>query len=94
MLLSKYKKKVYSLVTRKKKNAGRNNTGRITVAHQGSGHKQQYRKINFQENFESGTVINIEYDPNRTAYIAKICSLNNSKRGFPSLFSKIRPIIP
>lgn len=77
MLLSKYKKKIYSLFTRKKKNAGRNNRGRITVAHQGSGHKQQYRQINFKENFiEKGTVINIEYDPNRTAFIAKICYKN------------------
>jgi large subunit ribosomal protein L2 len=78
MLLSKYKKKIYSLFNRKKKNAGRNNRGRITVAHQGNGHKQLYRKINFHENFdEKGVVVNIEYDPNRTAYIAKICSTNS-----------------
>ena len=48
MLLSKYKKKEYSLFNRKKKSAGRNNTGRITVAHQGSGHKQLYRQITFR----------------------------------------------
>jgi large subunit ribosomal protein L2 len=74
MLLSKYKKKSYSLFNRNKKNAGRNNTGRITVAHQGGGHKQLYRKISFLENFEKGTVVNIEYDPNRSAHIAKICT--------------------
>jgi len=45
MLRSSYKKKLKYLVTRKKKNAGRNNTGRITVAHQGGGHKQMYRKV-------------------------------------------------
>lgn len=72
MLLSKYKKKIYSLYNRKKKNGGRNNKGRITVAHQGGGHKQQYRIINFQETFEKGIVINNEYDPNRSAYIAKL----------------------
>jgi large subunit ribosomal protein L2 len=84
MLLSKYKKKEYSLFNRKKKNGGRNNTGRITVAHQGSGHKQLYRQINFVENFQQGVVVNIEYDPNRSAHIAKICSVdeNNVKKYF------------
>ncbi len=76
MLLSKYKTKIYSLLNRKKKNAGRNNTGRITVAHQGSGHKQLYRKVSFKENFDQGSVVNIEYDPNRSSYIAKICSID------------------
>lgn len=84
MLLSKYKKKSYILYNRKKKNAGRNNTGRITVAHQGGGHKRLYRKINlnFNENIKTGSVVNIEYDPNRSAYIAKICvkdTLNSLK---------------
>lgn len=90
MLLSKYKKKIYSLLNRKKKNAGRNNTGRITVAHQGSGHKQLYRKINFKENFEKGNVVNIEYDPNRSSFIAKICSrdLNNNKKYYYILSPK------
>lgn len=79
MLLSKYKKKIYSLYTRKKKNGGRNNRGRITVAHQGGGHKQQYRIINFHETFEKGIVINNEYDPNRSAYIAKLYSTDIHK---------------
>lgn len=78
MLLSKYKKKEYSLFNRKKKSAGRNNTGRITVAHQGSGHKQLYRQIAFQENLKQGVVINIEYDPNRSGHIAKICNINKN----------------
>jgi len=79
MLLSKYKKKIYSLYSRKKKNGGRNNRGRITVAHQGGGHSQLYRTINFQETFEKGIVINIEYDPNRSAHIAKLYSIDSNK---------------
>jgi len=79
MLLSKYKKKIHSLFNRKKKNAGRNNTGRITVFHQGSGHKQLYRYINFKDFFTKAIVLNIEYDPNRSANIAKICSINSNK---------------
>lgn len=79
MLLSKYKKKIYSLYNRKKKNGGRNNRGRITVAHQGGGHKQLYRTINFQETFEKGIVINTEYDPNRSANIAKLYSIDAKK---------------
>ena len=60
-----------SLITIKKKNAGRNSYGRITVRHRGGGNKQKYRIIDFKrlEN-KSAKVIGIEYDPNRTAYIA------------------------
>ena len=79
MLLSKYKKKIYSLYSRKKKHGGRNNRGRITVAHQGGGHTQLYRTINFQETFEKGIVTNIEYDPNRSARIAKLYSIDKHK---------------
>ena len=79
MLLSKYKKKIYSLYSRKKKLGGRNNRGRITVAHQGGGHTQLYRTINFQETFEKGIVTNIEYDPNRSARIAKLYSIDKDK---------------
>ncbi|HBL84944.1 MAG: 50S ribosomal protein L2 [Clostridiales bacterium GWF2_38_85] len=60
-----------SLVHILKKNAGRNNTGKITVRHQGGGNKQKYRIIDFRRNSDiPNTVIAIEYDPNRTAYIA------------------------
>jgi large subunit ribosomal protein L2 len=82
MLFSTYKFKNKTLISRKKKNAGRNNRGRITVAHQGGGHSQLYRKINFKENLNSGTVLNIEYDPNRSAYIAKICFLKNKRKKY------------
>ena len=52
--------------------AGRNNQGRITVRHQGGGHKRKYRIIDFKRNKDGipATVATIEYDPNRTAYIA------------------------
>lgn len=60
-----------SLLAKKKKHAGRNSYGRITVRHKGGGNKQKYRIIDFKR-LESGpkTIVGIEYDPNRTAYIA------------------------
>ena len=60
-----------SLTVINKKQAGRNNTGRITVRHRGGGNKTKYRIIDFKrlDNTPS-TVIGVEYDPNRTAYIA------------------------
>ena len=60
-----------SLVVTKKKNAGRNSYGKITVRHHGGGNKQKYRLVDFKRNTEgSAKVIGIEYDPNRTSYIA------------------------
>ena len=61
-----------SLVTVLKKHAGRNNTGKITVRHQGGGNRIKYRIIDFKKKIENvpATVLAIEYDPNRTAYIA------------------------
>ena len=60
-----------SLIATKKKHAGRNSYGRITVRHHGGGNKQKYRIIDFKRQVEeSATVVGIEYDPNRTAYIA------------------------
>ena len=63
-----------SLLAKKKKNAGRNAQGKITVRHQGGGNRQKYRIIDFKrkkDNMEA-TVIGIEYDPNRTSNIALI----------------------
>ena len=63
-----------SLLAKKKKNAGRNSYGRITVRHQGGGNRQKYRIMDFKrkkDNMEA-TVIGIEYDPNRTSNIALI----------------------
>jgi len=60
-----------SLLATKKKNAGRNSYGKITVRHHGGGNKQKYRLIDFKRNAdENAKVIGVEYDPNRTAYIA------------------------
>ena len=60
-----------SLLATKKKNAGRNGNGRITVRHKGGGNRQKYRIIDFKrQNTNAQTVVGIEYDPNRTAYIA------------------------
>ena len=65
-----------SLTTSLKKNAGRNNQGKITVRHQGGGNRRKYRIIDFKRNRKDSipaTVKAIEYDPNRTANIALIC---------------------
>ena len=63
-----------SLTTVKKKKAGRNSYGRITVRHQGGGARQKYRIIDFKRKKDDmfATVIGIEYDPNRSSNIALI----------------------
>ena len=76
------KKPEKNLVTVLKKNAGRNNTGRITVRHHGGGNRQKYRIIDFKRNADvTNKVIAIEYDPNRTAYIA-LREDENAKRSY------------
>ena len=59
-----------SLIETKKKHAGRNSYGKITVRHQGGGNKQKYRLVDFKREDGKATVIGVEYDPNRTSYIA------------------------
>ena len=70
-----------SLLTVLKKNSGRNSYGRITVRHHGGGNKKKYRIIDFRRATEGmpATVIGVEYDPNRTAYIALIQYENGVK---------------
>ena len=70
-----------SLTTSLKKNAGRNNQGKITVRHQGGGNRRKYRIIDFKRKKDGvpATVIGIEYDPNRTANIALICYADGEK---------------
>lgn len=71
------------LLEKKNKRAGRNNGGRITVRHQGGGHKQHYRLIDFKRNDKDGItakVERIEYDPNRTAFIALVCYTDGERR--------------
>ena len=71
-----------NLVVTVKKNSGRNNQGKITVRHQGGGVKRKYRIIDFKRNKLDieGTVVSIEYDPNRTANIALISYKDGEKR--------------
>ena len=70
-----------SLVFSLKKNAGRNNQGKITVRHHGGGSRRKYRIIDFKRRKDGvpATVIGIEYDPNRTANIALICYEDGEK---------------
>ena len=69
-----------SLIVIKKKHAGRNSYGRITVRHRGGGNKIKYRIIDFKRlNGNANTVIGIEYDPNRTAYIALLQDTEGNK---------------
>ncbi|CVI72847.1 50S ribosomal protein L2 [Clostridiales bacterium CHKCI001] len=70
-----------SLTVSLKKNAGRNNQGKITVRHQGGGSRRKYRIIDFKRNKDGipAIVKSIEYDPNRTANIALICYADGQK---------------
>ena len=70
-----------SLLVSKKKNAGRNNQGRITVRHHGGGNRRKYRLVDFRRIKDGipAKVIGIEYDPNRTANIALICYADGEK---------------
>ena len=70
-----------ALCTSLKKNAGRNNQGKITVRHHGGGNRRLYRNIDFKRTKDgiSAKVIGIEYDPNRTANIALICYEDGEK---------------
>lgn len=71
-----------SLLAKKKKHAGRNVNGRITVRHHGGGNRQKYRIIDFKRNKDNvpAKVVSIEYDPNRTAYIALLTYTDGEKR--------------
>lgn len=71
-----------SLLAPLNKKAGRNNSGKITVRHQGGGAKRQYRIIDFKRNKDAivGRVATIEYDPNRSANIALINYVDGEKR--------------
>jgi len=70
------------LLESQSKNAGRNNNGRITVRHQGGGHKQHYRIIDFKRNKDGiGAVVErLEYDPNRSANIALVLYADGERR--------------
>jgi len=76
------KKPEKSLILIKKKKAGRNVSGRITVRHRGGGHKQYYRRIDFKrDKFDiPAKVASIEYDPNRNARIGLLVYADGEKR--------------
>ena len=71
-----------SLTVGFKRHVGRNNVGRITVRHKGGGHKRRYRLISFAYDKKEipGRVMSIEYDPNRTCFIALIQYNDGEKR--------------
>ena len=71
-----------ALLEKKTKNGGRNNNGRITVRHQGGGHKQRYRVIDFKRDKDGipGVVERLEYDPNRSAHIALVMYADGERR--------------
>lgn len=71
-----------ALLEKKSKTGGRNNAGRITTRHRGGGHKQHYRVIDFKRNKDGipGKVERLEYDPNRTAFIALVLYADGERR--------------
>lgn len=72
-----------ALTVKLQKHAGRNSAGRITVRHQGGGHAQKYRLVDFYLHDKKGIpakVESIEYDPYRTGYIALVCYKDGERR--------------
>ncbi len=71
-----------ALLAKKSKSGGRNNAGRTTVRHQGGGHKQRYRLIDFKRDKDGvpGVVERLEYDPNRSAHLALIKYADGERR--------------
>ena len=71
-----------ALLDRKARTGGRNNVGRITTRHQGGGHKQHYRIVDFKRNKDgiAARVERLEYDPNRTAHLALLLYSDGERR--------------
>jgi len=71
-----------ALIERQTKNAGRNNHGHVTTRHQGGGHKQHYRVIDFKRDKDGilAKVERLEHDPNRSANIALLCYADGERR--------------
>ncbi|MEW5943318.1 MAG: 50S ribosomal protein L2 [Pseudomonadota bacterium] len=70
------------LLRAQSKNAGRNNNGHITTRHQGGGHKQHYRVVDFRRDKDGvpAKVERLEYDPNRSAHLALLCYADGERR--------------
>ncbi len=81
--VDKHAKPEKSLLEVLKKNSGRNSYGRITVRHQGGGNRQKYRVIDFKRNKIDvpAKVVRLEYDPNRSAFIA-LCEYEDGERRY------------
>ena len=75
-------KPVAGLLEKKSSKAGRNNMGHVTTRHQGGGHKQHYRIVDFLRNKDGipGKVERLEYDPNRSAHLALLCYADGERR--------------
>jgi len=75
-------KPVAKLVKSQSKKAGRNVHGRVTMRHQGGGHKQHYRLVDFKRDKDTipAKVERIEYDPNRSAHLALLCYADGERR--------------
>jgi large subunit ribosomal protein L2 len=73
---------VASLTAPQSKKAGRNTHGRITMRHNGGGHKQHYRVVDFRRNKDgiAAKVERLEYDPNRSAHLALLCYSDGERR--------------
>jgi large subunit ribosomal protein L2 len=71
------------LITRKKTNAGRNATGKITVRHQGGGYRNLVRQVDFKRVFADGfKVLTVEYDPTRTAFVCLVSDLKTGTKHY------------
>src|SRR5512147_1888754 len=72
----------WPLVERQSKNSGRNNFGRVTMRHQGGGHKQHYRVIDFRRDTHpiQATPESLDYDPNRSAHLALLLYADGERR--------------
>jgi large subunit ribosomal protein L2 len=95
-----------ALLDKKSKKGGRNNNGRITIRHQGGGHKQRYRIVDFKRDKDGipGVVERLEYDPNRSAHLALVKYSDGERRyilapkgvaaGVPVISGEEAPIKP
>lgn len=72
-----------SLLVGKRKTAGRNGDGKITIRHRGGGNKKLYRKVTFKNYFKSGyKVETVEYDPNRSSFVSRVSDLRDGKKHY------------
>lgn len=82
-VLTKGVKPTKKLLVRKTKNAGRNNTGKITVRHKGGGYKKLVRKVDFGRIFREGfKVSTVEYDPTRSAFVCLVVDLATGNKHY------------